>query len=137
MGFGHQPGIALPEPCARIQLANHTSMNLRALGLAGLIVGVLFKLLHWPGAGYIVLLSALLTVVGLVLRMTRGRGPWTIEISKPGWFAPAIVTALCGMMFKTMHWPGANILLMLGMMATAVWVLATQLRPAARMEQHG
>jgi hypothetical protein len=112
-------------------------MNLRALGLAGLIVGVLFKLLHWPGAGTIVLFSALLTAVAIVLRIARRRVPWTIEISKPGWFAPAIVTALCGMMFKTMHWPGANIMLMLGMIATAAWVLATQLRPAARMEQHG
>ncbi len=107
-------------------------MNLRALGLAGLIVGVLFKLLHWPGAGYIVLFSALLTATALVLRMTRLHHPWTIVISKPGWFAPAIVTALCGMMFKTLHWPGANALLMLGMLATVAWVLATQLRTAAR-----
>ena len=107
-------------------------MNLRALGLAGLIVGVLFKLLHWPGAGYIVLSSALLTAVALVLRMSRRNHPWTIEISKPGWFAPAIITALCGMMLKTLHWPGANALLMLGMLATAAWVLATQVRPAVR-----
>ncbi|HNR55050.1 MAG TPA: hypothetical protein PKJ19_07790 [Flavobacteriales bacterium] len=105
-------------------------MNLRAIGLAGLIVGVLFKTLHWPGAGYIVLLSALLTAVALVLRLASKRGPWTIRISKPGWFAPAVVMALCGMMFKTMHWPGANIMLMLGMVATAAWVLATQVRPA-------
>jgi hypothetical protein len=109
-------------------------MNLRAFGLAGLIVGVLFKLLHWPGAGYIVLCSALLTAVALVLRLMSKRRPWTILISKPGWFAPAIVTVLCGMIFKTMHWPGANALLMLGMLATAAWVLATQVRPAARVE---
>jgi hypothetical protein len=38
------------------------------------------------------------------------------------------------MMFKTLHWPGANALLMLGLLATAAWVLATQLRPAARPE---
>ncbi|MBK8228688.1 MAG: hypothetical protein IPK70_16115 [Flavobacteriales bacterium] len=107
-------------------------MNLRALGLAGLIVGVLFKLLHWPGAGTIVLFSALLTAVAIVLRIARRRVPWTIEISKPGWFAPSIVTALCGMMFKTLHWPGADILLMVGMIATAAWVLATQLRRALR-----
>ncbi|MBK6343288.1 MAG: hypothetical protein IPF41_12040 [Flavobacteriales bacterium] len=107
-------------------------MNLRALGLAGLILGVLFKTLHWPGAGYIMLFSSLLTAVAVALRMARRGGQWTIEISKPAWFAPAIVTALCGMMFKTLHWPGANVLLMLGMIATVAWVLATQLRPAAR-----
>jgi hypothetical protein len=78
------------------------------------------------------LLSSLLTAVAVALRMVRQRGPWTIEISKPGWFAPAIVTALCGMMFKTLHWPGANVLLTLGMSATVAWVLATQLRPPAR-----
>jgi hypothetical protein len=110
-------------------------MNLRAFGLAGLIVGLLFKTLHWPGAGYIVLFSALLTAAALVLRLTSKRGPWTIQISKPGWFAPAVVTVLCGVIFKTMHWPGANILLMLGMIATAAWVLATQVRPAAPVAQ--
>ncbi|MBK9147497.1 MAG: hypothetical protein IPM12_06725 [Flavobacteriales bacterium] len=107
-------------------------MNLRAFGLAGLIVGVLFKTLHWPGAGTIMLCSALLTAVAMVLRMASKRGPWSIQISKPGWFALAIVTALCGMVFKTLHWPGANALLMLGLLATAAWVLATQLRPATR-----
>lgn len=110
-------------------------MNLRAFGLAGLIVGVLFKILHWPGAGYIVLLSALLTAVALVLRLASKRGPWTIQISKPAWFAPAIVITLCGMMFKTMHWPGANMMLLLGMTATAAWVLATQVRQTAHVEQ--
>lgn len=110
-------------------------MNLRAFGLAGLIVGVLFKILHWPAAGYIVLFSSLLTAVAMVLRLASKRGPWTIQIRKPGWFAPAIVMTLCGMMFKTMHWPGANIMLMLGMVATAAWVLATQVRPTARLEQ--
>lgn len=114
--------------------ANPITMNLRAIGLAGLIVGVLFKILHWPGAGYLMLCSSLLTAVAVVLRMASKRGPWTIQVSKPGWFAPAIVTALCGMMFKTLHWPGANALLMLGLLATAAWVLATQLRPAARPE---
>ncbi|MCB0767950.1 MAG: hypothetical protein KDB95_12145 [Flavobacteriales bacterium] len=112
-------------------------MNLRAIGLTGLIIGVLFKILHWPGAGYIVLFSALLTSVALVFRLASKRGPWTIRISKPGWFAPAIVAALCGMIFKTMHWPGANILLMLGMTATAVWVLATQVREPGRIGQQG
>ncbi len=110
-------------------------MNLRAFGLAGLIVGMLFKLLNWPGASYIVLFSALLTAAALVLRLASRRGPWTIQVNRPGWFVPAIVMALCGMMFKTMHWPGANMMLLLGMTATAAWVLATQVRQTARIEQ--
>lgn len=119
---------------AALHAANPITMNLRAFGLAGLIIAVLFKTLHWPGAAYVMLCSALLTAVALVLRLARKHGPWTIQIGKPGWFASAIVTALCGMMFKTLHWPGANALLMLGLLATAAWVLATQLRPAARPE---
>ena len=111
------------------------NMNLRAFGLAGLIAGTLFKILHWPGAGYLVLGSALLTAVALVLRTARQRGPWTIEISKPGWFVPAVVAALYGMVFKTLHWPGANILLLLGMTAIIFWILATQVRPVVRAEQ--
>ncbi len=41
-------------------------MYIRALGIAGLGIGVLFKVMHWPGANVIIVAGGLITLVALL-----------------------------------------------------------------------
>ncbi|MBL7963857.1 MAG: hypothetical protein JNM31_08425 [Flavobacteriales bacterium] len=100
-------------------------MNIRSLGIAGVILGILFKVLHWPGANIILMTSTALTIVMLVILLVRKPGPWTLHVQRPAMLFGSIVTALTGMLFKVMHWPGANMLLLLGMVTCAAWFLTS------------
>jgi|694.fasta_scaffold64695_2 hypothetical protein len=104
-------------------------MNLRSIGIAGLIIGILFKFLHWPGANIILLTSAVLTLVTLLILLVTKPGPWSVQIQRPIWIFGSLAVALIGVIFKLMHWPGANIELMLGMLGLASWFLVTGGRP--------
>jgi hypothetical protein len=99
-------------------------MNVRAIGLSGLVMGLLFKLLHWPGASVLFLGSALITLVAFALLLVRKRGPWDLRIHRPGALFASLTTVFAGATFKTMHWPGANLLLLVGLTGFAGWILA-------------
>lgn len=78
----------------------------------------LFRMLHWPGANALWLtgLSALLfmSVVVLGINLMKKRGPASPEKTR---ISLGIVTTifLCiGFLFKLMHWPGANLNILLG-----------------------
>jgi hypothetical protein len=116
----------------RIQPSNTNVMQIRSIAIAGYIVGILFKILHWPGASIILVTSAVLTIGMLALLLNRKPGPMTVQLRLPAMLIGSVIAIITGGLFKTMHWPGANVLLMLGMIATVAWVLATQLWPAAR-----
>lgn len=106
-------------------------MNMRSLGIAGLVIGLLFKILHWPGANIVLLASALLTTASLVHLLIRKRGPWHIEIRRPGMLIASLMSVFVGSFLKAMHWPGANLLLLVGLTACAVWVLIDPSKRAA------
>jgi hypothetical protein len=103
-------------------------MYIRSIGIAGIILGILFKTLHWPGASIILLSGALLAVITTTLLLIQKPGPWNIRIEYPVWIFGSVVVVMTGMIFKTMHWPGANIQLLLGMTGCAVWFLIPRTR---------
>lgn len=111
-------------------------MHIRSLGFAGFLIGILFKVLHWPGANVIMLAGALLTLVAVVLLLVRSGQPLTIQVRRPALLFASVAVALFGVLFKMMHWPGANIMLLLGM---STFVVLFSLRsvitevPAARV----
>lgn len=115
-------------------LQNLLTMRIRSIGIAGFIVGILFKFLHWPGANMILLTSALVTIVMLTVLLTRKPGPWTLHVQRPAMLFGSISMALMGVLFKMMHWPGANIMLLLGLLTCAAWfvVLSERKRPAVQ-----
>jgi asparagine N-glycosylation enzyme membrane subunit Stt3 len=156
--------------------------TIRSIAIAGFILGILFKTLHWPGASYILLISGVLTIVTLSLLLFRKPGPkpasavlrtvtgaliitfllfklfnlpfadvWVlaamvstvgllfVERDRPRIqrvlalrFSALLVIGVAlvvgGTVFKVMHWPGANIQLLLGMTGCAVWFLIPQSR---------
>lgn len=160
-------------------------MYIRSIGIAVLIFGTLFKVLHWPGANIMILsggvVAALAAIAVLVtkpgpkpassvLRTLTGALVITFLLFKlfhlpfaDVWVLAAVVSTVGllfmerdsprmqrmlalrfsallligialvvgGSIFKVMHWPGANMQLLLGMTGCAVWFLIPQPRKVA------
>ncbi|MEO8589536.1 MAG: hypothetical protein ABI432_09220 [Flavobacteriales bacterium] len=151
--------------------------TLRSIGIALLLVGFLFKVMHWPGAT-VSLLAGCLTIAGSVafLFLKKGQTLSAGEVIRPlggllllvtalmhilNWpggtlafygtvvvvaatmlsdrthidlprigdlRAPALLLVglalvLCGFFFKVMHWPTADIQILLGILCGVVWML--------------
>ena len=155
-------------------------MYIRSIGIAALIFGTLFKVLHWPGANVLILTGGVVAAVAAiallvlkpgpkpasaVLRMVTGAlliafllfklfhvpfadawvlaavvstvGVLFVERDSPSIqrvltlrFSALLLVAIAlvvgGSIFEVMHWPGANIQLLLGMTGCAVWFLIPQ-----------
>jgi hypothetical protein len=89
-------------------------------GVAGTIMfgfAALFKIQHWPGAGVLMTLGALIlafvflpTAIGVLWKETHNRKRLFLFIS--GFFAGMFF--ILGTLFKIQHWPGAGYILILG-----------------------
>src|SRR5688572_18841626 len=101
------PGISeVLRKCARrIPASNTFPMYIRSIAIAGHIIGILFKTLHWPGANIILLASSLLLIGTLSILLIRKPGPWSVQMRLPGMLVGSLITVLTGGMFKMMHWP--------------------------------
>ncbi|MFH0757807.1 MAG: hypothetical protein V2B15_11010 [Bacteroidota bacterium] len=91
-----------------------------------LIVGAIFKMLHWPGASILItlgtfLLAAIyLPVFAMVsIRDTREKGK---KVNKPLYIIGVITgfIFLTGILFKIMHWPGAGLALLVSVLIMVV-----------------
>lgn len=111
----------------RIHPPNTIPMRtLRSIAFASYFIGILFKVLHWPGASIILLVSGVLTVVMLGLLLFRKPGPLTVQLQYPVLLIGSVMAVVTGGLFKIMHWPGANIMLLIGLLACAGWFLIPQ-----------
>lgn len=106
-------------------------MYIRSIGIACLIVGILFKTMHWPGAGVIVLSSSVVVIVTLSLLLFRKPGPLSLQLQLPGMLIGSVIAVVTGGVFKVMHWPGANMLLLAGLSVCALWFLLPPVRSRA------
>ena len=79
-----------------------------------ILVGVIFKALHWPGAAIILLLGvvAFAAIYAILLFIDRQKHAKT-AISKTSnvFVLLAMVLISVGFIFKTLHWPGAGVLI--------------------------
>ena len=96
---------------------------IRSIAIAGSILGILFKTLHWPGASIILLSSGVLTIATLSLLLFRKPGPMIVQLRYPAMLIGAVMGVIAGGSFKIMHWPGANMLLLCGLIVCAAWFL--------------
>ncbi|MBK7267957.1 MAG: hypothetical protein IPI07_00050 [Flavobacteriales bacterium] len=157
-------------------------MYIRSIGIAALIFGTLFKVLHWPGANFLILSGGVVAALAAIVVLIMKPGPkpassalrtltgallitflmfklfhlpfadaWALAavVSTAGLlfverdsvpmqrvlslrFSALLLTGIAlvvgGSIFKVMHWPGANIQLLLGMTGCAVWFLLAPLR---------
>jgi hypothetical protein len=86
--------------------------------IAIIVIGALFKISHWPGAGQLIILGIVLLVfffLPLALRnhyMTAGNKENKM-LYIVTWLTCLVVFG--GMLYKTMHWPGAGKILMVAL----------------------
>lgn len=90
------------------------------------LLGSIAKVMHWPGAGVAFVLGiAIFSLIFLPLMIAlkfRDEGPKTDKLVLSFGFLVGIVTSL-GFLFKMMHWPGANMLMLTGLVSfTFVYV---------------
>ena len=103
-------GNALRFPEACILLPNPITMYIRSVGIAALILGTLFKVLHWPGANIMILTGGVVAGLAAIAVLVMKPGP------KP---ASAVLRTVTGalliafLLFKLFHLPFAD-----------AWVLA-------------
>ena len=91
------------------------TLKIVGLGSVGLILaGALFKIFHWPGAGLFYVLGmvvfGLLFLPLMIVLKTRDEGPKLDKFVFGLGFLVAMSVTL-GTLFKIMHWPGANMLM--------------------------
>jgi len=86
--------------------------------IALIVIGSLFKISHWPGAAQLLILGIVLLVFAflpLALRnhyMTAGKKE-NLVLYIVTWLTCLVVFG--GMLYKTMHWPGAGKILMVAL----------------------
>ncbi len=94
-----------------------------------LIVGAIFKMMHWPGASILITLGVfLLAVIYLPvfamvsIRDTREKGK---KVNKPLYIIGVITgfIFLTGILFKIMHWPGAGLALLVSVLIMVVFFI--------------
>lgn len=92
-----------------------------------LIVGVLFKSMHWPGASiFIILASGALSVYVLfVAKIMKFQVLTTAEQlsifgSKSKLIGLSTSILIIGLLFKMLHWPGAGVMLLVGLCSIAL-----------------
>ena len=86
--------------------------------IAIIVIGALFKISHWPGGGQLLILGIVLLIFAfLTLALknqyrTEGNSK-NLVLYVVTWLACLVVFG--GMLFKTMHWPGAGKILMIAL----------------------
>lgn len=90
--------------------------------LSLIIVGSLFKIQHWPGAGPFIILgtsifASIFMVFYFIHRIMNRQG--LVDVLEAVFFCFAVSVFTIGMLFKVLHWPGAGPMLIAGMGAFA------------------
>jgi hypothetical protein len=96
-----------------------------AMGIA--VAGLIFKLLHWPGAN-------LLLIAGFGSMAVYGAVKTASEQSLSSRLGSAAITFLAlGFLFKMMHWPYAQIMLGIALIAGLGSILLTNKDDSAEL----
>jgi hypothetical protein len=112
--------------------------KLYSLGLVTAIVvvlGCIFKISHWPGAGYLLILG-IFSLIFLFLPLVL-RNHYLGEGNKQNLFLHIITWVTClvvfvAMLFKVQHWPGAGVALIIALPFPYLVFLPAYIVTAAR-----
>jgi len=115
----------------------------RTLGVISIIVlaiGILFKLSHWQGASIIQNVGILGLLAFFVVYLLIGIKPLTTSLEKSVGVAGALTMCLIliAYLFKSMHWPGASILILisqLGLIVTSVLLIIDSIKETDQTKQ--
>jgi hypothetical protein len=96
--------------------------TLGVISVIVLIIGIIFKKSHWPGAGIIMSVSALALFVFFITYLFVGIKALSTAIEKASGISAgvAMCLTLAGFLFKVQHWPGAGVLIIVSLLALLV-----------------
>lgn len=92
-----------------------------------LLLGIIFKTMHWPGAGVFIVLSASLLSLYMIPVAIGNIMSYEKKVligicNGIGAFAGMILSI--GLLFKIMHWPGSEAMMMIGLLFTTIVLLS-------------
>ena len=96
-------------------------------------VGLLFKLMHWPGAGSVLIGSMTLIILALFFELVFQLKS-KLEIQKATTYLFYILFVF-GFIFKLMHWYGANNLLIISFAGVSVMFLKTAYSATVKIDK--
>jgi hypothetical protein len=96
--------------------------TLGVISVIVLIIGIIFKKSHWPGASVIMSVSALALFVFFITYLFIGIKALSTGIEKASGISAgvAMCLALAAFLFKVQHWPGAGVLIFVSLLALIV-----------------
>jgi hypothetical protein len=128
LGFFFLCFFFLPSAIYVLNAENQTDKKHLFMKLSGLIssviflLGILFRVMHWPGAG--IALTVGLFMLGIIFmpalifaRISDDKGEGKRAAYLVGLFAGLFYMA--GFLFKLMHWPGAGLIILVGLILFA------------------
>ena len=129
LGFFFLCFFFLPSAIYVLNAENKTDKKHLFMKLSGLIssviflLGILFRVMHWPGAG--IALAVGLFMLGFIFlpslifaKMSDDKGEGKRAAYLVGLFAGLFY--ITGFLFKIMHWPGAGIIILIGLILFAL-----------------
>jgi len=129
LGFFFLCFFFLPSAIYVLNAENKTDKKHLFMKLSGLIssvislLGILFKVMHWPGAN--IALTGGLFMLGLIFlpslifaKISDDKGEGKRAAYLVGLFAGLIY--IVGFLFKIMHWPGAGVAILIGLILFAM-----------------
>ncbi len=105
-----------------------------------MLFGCVSKIMHWPGAGVMLVLAVFLFCFGfLPMALKNSYDLLPLKKMKTLHVISYLVFAVCmmGVLFKVMHWPGAAMFLLFGMLAPFVIFLPAYLYHTREEEKTG
>jgi len=109
------------------------------LAPALLSLGSIFKMMHWPGAGVIILLGFITlclvflpTSVYVLYKETNNRKSISLYVSS----LIAAFALSISVLFKIMHWPGVGVLTLVGITIAILVIIPFILKNEAEKEKH-
>jgi len=81
------------------------------------IFGMLFKIQHWPGAAYLIIVAAISAVLLFIPSLLIGKFKDQEKKAKRPVYvlgAAGLICYIVGFLFKLLHWPAAGLLIILG-----------------------
>ncbi|MFK8044609.1 MAG: hypothetical protein AB8B72_03885 [Crocinitomicaceae bacterium] len=118
--FYHKELHEIEEETQKLLIFKHYYAMKRTLKISAvtsiilIILGIIFKSMHWPGAGVLIVLgvaffSLIFIPLNIVFKFQEDKQGSNRVITTIGLLA--VSAAMLGTLFKLMHWPGANILM--------------------------
>ena len=103
------------------------------------LMGIIFKMMHWPGANTILTIGALITVLLFIPALTVSRFRDPEGKSKHGIYlagAAGLIFLIAGMLCRINHWPFAEFFIMLSILDLFFVVLPWYTRKTWREEKN-